>query len=156
MPSKIGDKQVDKSLWVWMPHPAHFICSRDCKFHLATYVPRPDGGIGVIVSTVGEYLPDSAVREIFAQSRGIALEGKGDARYADYMQKIGYEDLGWKRKYETMVFRAKRREDAEDARCCPWEIESGRDIDMEGYNTAGDAYAGHMTLCEKWAASTEE
>ncbi len=147
---------MNKSLWIFMPHPAHFICARDCKFFLSTYVPRPDGSIGVIVSTVGEYFPSREVREIFAQSRGITLSGKGDGRDADYMKKIGFEEIGYQRKYETMVFRAKPREDAEAALCCPWEIDSGQDIDMEGYNTAGDAYAGHMAMCEKWAAFTED
>lgn len=39
---------VPKQRWVWMPHPAHYICSHLCRFHLATAVGN------VIVSTVGE------------------------------------------------------------------------------------------------------
>ena len=46
------------SEWLWMPHTAHFICGKECQFHLATYVN------GVIVSTVGELWFDSQVREI--------------------------------------------------------------------------------------------
>lgn len=39
---------MNRSDWVWMPHPAHFIAARHCDFRLATYVG------GYIVSTVGE------------------------------------------------------------------------------------------------------
>src|SRR4051812_36676664 len=101
----------DRSEWVWMPHPAHFICARDCRFHLATWVGN------YIVSTVGDYEPDSVTREILAQSRGVTLEGRGDARRADYARKIGYEDIGHGRKYETFVFPAKARPSTEK-QCC--------------------------------------
>ncbi len=94
---------MSKADWVWMPHPAHFICARDCRFHLATKVGD------FIVSTVGELLPDSAVREIYAECRSITLEGEGDARLTDWMTKAGYEDIGYQRKYETMVFIAARQ-----------------------------------------------
>lgn len=56
---------MKKEDWIWMPHPAHFICSDHCRFVLATYVG------GYIVSTVGEHVPDSATREIIAESRGV-------------------------------------------------------------------------------------
>ncbi|MCH7681711.1 hypothetical protein IID10_20485 [candidate division KSB1 bacterium] len=38
---------TNKKDWIWMPHVAHFICGKDCKFHLATYFN------GYIVSTIG-------------------------------------------------------------------------------------------------------
>jgi hypothetical protein len=126
--------------WVWMPHPAHLIVSRDCRFHLATNVGK------YIVSTVGEYLPDGPIRELLAESRGIRIEGRGDARLADYMKKIGFEELGANRLYETMVFKsAPSQED-----CCPFELVSG-EVDSGGYTTAGEAYLGHMGLCRKWS-----
>jgi hypothetical protein len=128
--------------WIWMPHPGHFIGARDCRFHLNTYVG------GYIVSTLGEYLPDSQVREILAASRGVQLEGKGDAREADYLRKIGYEKIGVERTYETMVFRAKR---SKDNACCPWEQESGESLDFAPYNDPAEALEGHMRLCRKWA-----
>ena len=103
---------MDKTKWIWMPHPGHLIVARDCKFSLNTYVGK------YIVSTVGEYLPDYQVREIFAESRGITLVGKGEARLADYMKKIGYETIGSDRKYETMVFHAKKSDD----KCCPFRM----------------------------------
>lgn len=128
--------------WIWMPHPGHFICSRDCRFHLNTKAGH------FIVSTVGEYLPDAPIREILASTRGITLGGIGDARLRSYMEKIGYEDLGFERKYETMVFPALKS----DTECCPFTADYGSgELEMQGYNDAGSAYAGHMDLCRKWA-----
>lgn len=133
---------VPKDQWVWMPHPAHFICSFDCRFHLATKVGD------FIVSTVGELFHDEPVREITAEVRKIRLSGIGDARKNDYMKKIGFEEIGYGRKYETMVFKAAK--DVEHP-CCPWKIESGRELDFGGYNKPEDAYAGHLSMCEKVA-----
>ena len=125
-----------------MPHAGHFICGRDCQFHLATYVG------GYIVSTVGEYFPDSQVREIFARSRGVVLEGQGDFREADYMKKVGFREIGLGRKYETMVFKSERTKD----KCCPYAQNDGMNVDMDGYNDPGDAFKGHMKMCKKWAS----
>ena len=133
---------MTRESWVWMPHPAHFICASYWKFFLATYVG------GYIVTTVGEMLPDAPVREIIAESRGVALKGQGDARLADYMKKIGYEDLGYERKYETMVFKAMVRVDPNQ--CCPFVID-GEEVDFSGYNDAVSAKNGHYLLCEKWS-----
>lgn len=129
--------------WVWMPHPAHLCVARDCRFHLATYVG------GYIVSTVGEYEPEMAVREIHAASRGIQLVGRGDERRADAMRKLGFETIGLERTYETMVFKAVRTS-REDTECCLWKI-TGGSLDMDGYNHGGEAFKGHLRLCDKWA-----
>ncbi len=138
---------MTRDQWVWMPHPAHFICANDCKFHLATWVG------GFIVSTVGEYVPDAPVREVLAQSRDVALEGRGDERLADYMEKVGFEDIGYKRKYETMVFLA---DHSEDGSCgCPYRPTDLSELEMQGYNAASEAVAGHMALCERYAAMEE-
>ncbi len=138
--------KTTKDKWVWMPHPAHFILSYDCKFFMATKVGK------YIVSTVGEYFPDALVREIIAKSRGITLEGMGDARRADYMRKIGFDDIGYGRKYETMVFKAiKSMKNGKGCNACPFIIKSGSELDANGYNTPEDAYKGHMEMCNKWA-----
>lgn len=137
---------LPKSEWVWMPHPGHLIVALDCRFHLNTYVG------GYIVSTVGEYLPDSAVREIFAQSRGVTLEGRGDSRRYDYMKKIGYEKIGWDRLYETMVFPAKSNQD-DGKHCCPWLAADWSELDTRGYNDSEAAARGHLEMCEKWAVA---
>lgn len=133
---------MSKDKWVWMPHPGHFIAASDCKFHLNTAV----AGGKYIVSTVGEYFPDYLVREGLAESRGVKLEGMGDARRYDYMEKVGYEDIGLNRKYETMVFKAKKSKHD----CCRYEQTSGSNLDFEGYSTPRDAYKGHLKLCAKW------
>lgn len=126
-----------------MPHPGHFICARDCQFFLNTYVGD------FIVSTVGEYFPDAPVREIIAQHRNITLKGIGDERRFDYGKKIGFKEIGLDRKYETMVFRASRRED--DNECCPYRVSDHTDLDFDGYNDPVSAYKGHMKMCEKWS-----
>lgn len=134
---------MKKDKWLWMPHAGHFICGNQCRFHLNTYVG------GYIVSTVGEYFPDAPVREIIAASRGVKLEGIGDAREYDYLKKIGFEDLGCDRKYETMVFPAMRA--PKDQGCCPFKMKSASSLDFAGYNDAEQAREGHMKLCAKWA-----
>lgn len=137
-------KVITKDKWVWMGHPAHFICAQDCKFFMATKVGK------YIISTVGEMFPDAPIREIFAQSRKVKLEGMGDARKADYMKKIGFEEIGYGRKYETMVFLAVK---GRKNQCggCPFVIESGANLDQYGYNTSQDAFKGHYKACSKWA-----
>lgn len=132
---------MKKDKWIWMPHPGHFICARDCRFHLNTYVGK------YIVSTVGEYLPDSLVRDILAESRGVVLEGMGDNRLADYMKKLGFEELGYGRKYETMVFPAEKR----DSICCPYTASDWSGLEMDGYNSPDEATEGHMKFCLKWS-----
>jgi hypothetical protein len=137
---------LPRSEWVWMPHPAHLIVGRDCRFHLATYVG------GFIVSTVGEYEPEAGVREIYAQSRGITLVGKGYERRADFAEKVGWVEIGHGRTYETMVFRAEPRPADEGGDCCPWQISTGNELEMAGSTDAGAAYRGHLAMCEKYAA----
>jgi hypothetical protein len=137
---------MNKSDWTWMPHPGHFIGGNNCRFHLNTYVGE------YIVSTVGEYLPDSAVREILAKSRGIELEGKGDYREYDYLKKNGYEKLGLDRLYETMVFKAGPSKDP----CCPFRATDFSNLDFDGYNTPEDAFKGHLAMCDKWSQKDQE
>lgn len=132
-----------KSDWVWMPHPAHLIVGRDCRFHLATYLPN-----GYIVSTVGEWLPDSATWDIYANSNGVTLEGCGDARRADFMKKVGFIEIGYKRKYETMVFPA----GAGTCPSCPYmPTAPWSELDLCGYNDGATAFKGHLKMCNKWA-----
>ena len=134
---------MTKDKWVWMPHAGHLIVSRDCRFHLATYVGK------CVVSTVGEYLPDETVREIHCQVRHIQLEGRGDYRLADFLRKVGYMEIGADRKYETMVFKAEPASEALE-QCCPWRMESGENLDFDGYNDPVEAFKGHLAMCEKW------
>lgn len=137
---------MKKDKWIWMPHAGHFICASKCEFHLNTYVGK------YIVSTVGEYWPERDVREIHAQvhNKEWLIENKhllGDDFDHAYMKKFGYEKIGCDRKFETMVFEARKSEH----KCCPYRIIVEKEVDMEGYNSANDAYKGHIKLCKKWA-----
>jgi hypothetical protein len=119
--------------------------AQDCRFHLATLVGK------YLVSTVGEYLPDEGGREIHAQSKGIVLTGRGDERRYDFLKRVGFVEVGCDRKYETMVFRAGETCARPGCNCGLPEID-GSEVDFAGYNVAGDAAAGHLRLCRKYAA----
>ena len=136
---------MKKDKWIWMPHAGHFILGDRCKFHLNTYVGK------YIVSTIGELWNDQSVRRIHADiyDKNWYLENmnkKGDKFDNAYMKRFGYEEIGCNRKYETMVFKARKSEH----KCCPYEM-TGSELDFEGYNTAEDAYKGHLKLCKKWS-----
>ena len=133
--------------WEWFGSPAHFICADDCRFHLATLVGP------WVVSTVGEYLPDSGSWDLYAKRAGVNLAGagQGDERRNQFLDEVGWVDIGAGRKYETFVFRASgKRCETEDCACGLPEWE-GSEIDSEGYNERGPAQRGHMTMCETWS-----
>ena len=138
-------KTIPQSEWKWYGKAAHFILGEWCRFHLATQIGDH------IISTVGELFPDAPVRELYAEMRGKPLVGKGDARVADYMIKFGYEEIGYKRKYETLVFRVTGEVcTAEGCDCGLPEIVAS-ELDGDSYNNAGDATRGHMAMCQKWS-----
>ena len=137
---------MKKNKWIWMPHAGHFICSNSCRFKLNTYVGK------YIVSTVGELWNERVVREIHAQVYDNEWLNKnkhllGDTFDHAYMKRFGYEEIGCDRKYETMVFKARKSEH----KCCPYEIIVSEEVDFGGYNTSEDAYKGHLRLCKKWS-----
>lgn len=142
-------KAIPKAEWKWFGNAGHFICAQWCRFHLCTQIGN------YLVSTVGEYVPDDQVREIICQSRGIVLEGRGDARLYDYMKKVGFQELGCGRTYETMAFKTTGKVcEAPDCGCGLPEIEPS-ELDFAGYSSAGEATAGHYAICEKIAARDE-
>ena len=100
------------------------------------------------MSTVGEYVPDSVVRAILRQSHGRETNLGGDAEEAEF----GFEEIGYHRLYETMVFRAR----PSTHECCPFERADGTELDFEGYNTAGEAYRGHLALIAKYSERLRE
>lgn len=133
----------------WFGHAAHFICGRWCRFHLATQVGD------YLVSTVGEYWPERGTREIHADVHDpfwfeTNRHRKGDDFDAAYFERFGFEELGYGRTYETMVFRAGEPCKRDGCNCGLPEID-GSDLDFAGYNDAGSARAGHMRLLQKWA-----
>lgn len=135
---------MTRDRWEWFGTAGHFICASHCRFHLCTLVGD------YLVSTVGQYVPPETVREILATSRGMPLEGRGDAREYDWMTKFGYEDIGYNRKYETMVFKAGKRCDDPDCNCGQPAID-GPELEMNAYQNAGDATRGHLAICERLA-----
>lgn len=140
-------KRISAKDWQWYGNAGHFICSDWCRFHLLTIVGD------YLVSTVGEYIPDAPVREIMAESRGVTLVGMGDDRRADYMKKIGFEEVGFRRTYETMVFKLGNEHCTEaDCGCNMPMVGDWQEQDFDGYNSRGEATAGHYALCHKWAA----
>lgn len=147
-------KAVPKEKWLWMPHAGHLIVGNDCRFHLNTKVGK------YIVSTVGEYNPDQVVKRIHAEIHNkqwylANAHLKGDYFDVAYQKEFGYDEIGAGRKYETMVFKARKAALKKDFdpkwNCCPWVQDSGSNIDFDGYNTATDAYQGHLAMCRKWA-----
>lgn len=68
--------------------------------------------------------------------------------YYDGSDKL--QDIGYNRKYETMVFKAGRRCKAPGCMCGLPTI-NGQELDFSGYNTPREANKGHLTMCHKWA-----
>jgi hypothetical protein len=133
--------------WIWTGWAAHLIVGEDCRFHLCTDIGD------YRVSTVGAYLPDAGVREILAESRGITLEGRGDARRASWRRQVGWEDVGHRRKFETMVFRlAATSCDMPDCGCGLRDVADWSELAVDGYNDPGEAHRGHLAMCRRVAA----
>lgn len=134
--------QIPESEWEWFGLSGHLIVSMDCRFHMCTLIGD------VLVSTVGMYLPDSQVREGLARSRGIELEGRGDARRYDWLRKNnGYEEIGVDRKFETMAFMAGPRCEVPGCNCGQPSIAIATELFAEGYNDPRAAREGHMRAC---------
>ena len=135
--------------WRWYGHVGHLCVGQWCRFHLTTHVGH------YLVSTLGEYVPDETVREILANCRNLHLEGVGDARLYDWLNKAGYEEIGMDRVYESMVFPAGKPCHARGCGCGLPEI-LHPDVDFAGYLTPAAATLGHYALCEKWQDVDEE
>lgn len=145
-------EKITRDKWIWMPHPAHYICARDCKFFLATKIGD------YIISTIGEYWPDSQIRKIHAEIHDPKWweenkHEKGDSFDYKYAKHFGFDDIGAGRKYETMVFKAIPSSEKGPTHCkaCPFQIESGDNCDGDGYNDPKEAFEGHYKLCEKYS-----
>ena len=59
-----------------------------------------------------------------------------------------FEEIGFRRLYETMVFIAK---EATVCKTCPVEISCHDDLETESYNDGKAAFAGHLAMCRKWS-----
>ena len=129
--------------WRWFGHVGHLCVGSHCRFHLTTQVGD------YLVSTLGEYVPPAAVQEILAQCRNKPLEGVGEAREADWMRKFGFEEVGYNRVYESMVFPAGEPCHTRTCGCGLPEI-LFPEVDNAGYMTPAAATLGHYELCHKW------
>ena len=129
---------MKKENWIWMPHAGHFICADSCRFRMNTYVGK------YVVSTVGEMIHSNELIKIIHPELSHL---KGDKLMYEFKRKFKSEDLGHNRKYETMVFNAKKSKN----KCCPYSIILNKQVDFKGYNKPEDAYKGHLELCEKWS-----
>lgn len=146
MTATMGKVIYPRTGWEYHGHAGHLIVASQCRFHLATKVGP------WWVSTVGEWLPDSASWDIFARRvpGGIPPTLRGDERRAWFLEHVGFIEIGAGRKYETMVF-----EIDGDKRChcgCGAPvIKSLSELDSDGYNEALDAGEGHHSMCERWS-----
>ena len=131
--------------WKWFGNAGHFICASHCRFHLTTLIG------GWMVSTVGEYLPDSTTRETIARVRGNPIVGRGDEGECEFLEKFGFEKLGSFGTFETMVFTAAPCTE-EDCPCggfpAPTSWVSAESL---RYDSAADATKGHYAFCMKAA-----
>lgn len=82
------------------------------------------------ISTVGDYFPDGRDRQ----------------------------EIGYRRNFETMVFRTAEALVSNNEGCGCQEVSSWSEVESDGYLTAGEAQLGHERLVSKYAAamSTEE
>lgn len=140
---------IPESEWQWYGNASHFICGESCRFHLATLVGD------VVVSTVGEYWLDRELRRLIGPKREFSSDAKGDKYDDEWMSRFGFENIGYNRKYETMVFRKIGECDGEGCNCGAPTIDPA-ELDFAGYNDARSAREGHMELCRKWAAKELE
>lgn len=142
-------KRVPESNWEWYGEAGHFICGRDCRFHLCTKIGN------YVISTVGKYWPSRSSREIHASvhdPKWLAENKSLLGAYFDaaYMKRFGFEQIGFDRTYETMVFRASGKCEAKECNCGLPTIDP-TELDFLGYNDAKSAREGHMKLCRKWS-----
>lgn len=123
---------IPHSEWKWFGDPGHFICGRWCRFHLCTLIGK------YLVSTVGAYVHP-------------ARSGGKEKIEAEWLKdNWPGEDIGFGRKYETMVFLAGEPCSQEGCNCGLPQI-SGGELDLRGANTPGEATAYHMELCAEVA-----
>ncbi len=140
------DMIYPRDAWRHYGTAGHLIVSSDCRFHLHTHVGPWR------VSTVGECWPSRASREIHATIYDATWHRantmlRGDAYDAAYMKRFGFEQVGYNRTYETMVFRSDGPVCAEpDCQCGEASVTSWSELDVDGANQRGEAAANHWRL----------
>jgi hypothetical protein len=121
---------ISQDKWEWFGSAGHFICSRWCRFHLTTKVGK------YLISTLGEYV------------HPMHSQGSEEKDNQWWRENWPGEDIGYNRKYETMVFIITGQ-----CECgCELPTHDGEEQDFNGYNDAKSAHEGHMKMCEEFAA----
>lgn len=105
--------------WIWYGNPKHFIGGNECRWHLATQIGD------WIVSSVGEYLPLGFKRT----------------------NKQLFEEIGYDRFYETMVFKAMKCKCGCDRVIC--DVTKEHPELFGSYKTFTEAEKGHIEICLK-------
>jgi hypothetical protein len=124
-------KPIPPEDWEWFGNHGHFICGRWCRYHLCTKVGD------WLVSTVGEYVhPRHGMGGEQAEAAWLEKNWPG-------------EDIGFGRKYETMVFRTS--ENSCECGCGLPKPADWCEVEAKGANTAGEARTNHMALCVEYA-----
>ena len=103
-----------------------------------------DGLVNFMVTCKGHLCVSDFCRFSLATIVGdylVSTIGEYYPRHDGEMDTIGFD-----RFYETMVFKV--GEDYDEGCHCRAVISD--ELDFEGYNTAKDAYNGHLRLCQKW------
>ncbi len=119
--------------WEWFGKHGHLIVGQWCRFHLATWINKK-----YLVSTVGEYVHPRH-------------SGSSEIEERHWLEKNWPgEDIGYGRKYETMVFDTIGRVCENEGCNCGIPLVADTERDFCGYNNAKDATHGHYELCEKW------
>lgn len=121
--------------WEWFGKHGHLLVGQWCRFHLTTWINKK-----YMVSTVGEFVhPRHSRSSISEEQKWLEKNGPG-------------EDIGYKRKYETMVFNTNVKVCENEGCNCgmPLVDYAKSECDFRGYNNAKDATNGHYELCEKW------
>lgn len=111
--------------WEWLGHPQHFIAADSCRFRLATRVGA------FVVSTIGDYY----LSELAAKAIG--------------RDPNEPEEIGYRRKFETMVFAV--ADGGGRKPCgCP-ELRDYTELETVPYNDGAAAQRGHMDVCRQYA-----
>ena len=128
---------IEMKDWKWFGNAGHFICGKWCRFHLCTQVGK------YLVSSVGQYIHPGVV----AMKYGVWSE-KNEHLYLK--ENYPGDDIGYQRKFESMVFSCSGRVCEEEGCDCGMPlIEDFTELDILGCNSAREATTNHMQLCEK-------
>lgn len=127
---------IQPDQWEWFGNVGHFICGQWCRFHLTTKVGP------WLVSTIGEYVhPRRSMGSEQTEIEWLRDNWPG-------------EDIGYNRKYETMVFHAGDPCSAPGCNCGMPTISGDEEV-SEGCNDAKAATEGHMRFCRQFAGIPE-